>query len=117
MKNQGGRLLEQLKRVLGTPVCPDCCALTEAGKEVLKQAESARKTVSDTYPEAGIHLTLDNKKLIIIEDRYDIAFRIGQVEDSNLIARKLGEVVPDTEIFNRAFILPILLQADIQKAF
>ncbi len=122
-KELGIRLLNRSTRSL---------SLTEAGKEVLKQAESVRQTVSDTYrivenfhnepkgllritsptlfgklyvhkvikrfmqtyPDADIHLTLDNKKLNIIEDRYDIAFRIGQVKDSNLIARKLADNRP-----------------------
>lgn len=104
-------------------------SLTEAGKEVLKQAESIRQTISDThqivesfhnaprgllritsptlfgklyvqkaikifmekYPNTHIQLTLDNKKLNLIEDRYDIAFRIGQVKDSDLVARKLAD--------------------------
>ena len=122
-KDLGIRLLNRSTRSL---------SLTEAGKEVLKQAESVRQTVSDTYrivenfhnkpkgllritsptlfgklyvhkvvklfmqtyPEAHIHLTLDNKKLNVIEDRYDIAFRIGKVDDSNLIARKLANNRP-----------------------
>jgi len=103
-------------------------SLTEVGKEVLKQAESVRQTISDThsivksfhgkpkgllritsptlfgklyvqkaikvfmkrYPDAEIQLDLSNKILNVIEDRYDIAFRIGDVRDSNLVARKLA---------------------------
>ena len=103
-------------------------SLTEAGKEVLKQAESVRQTISDThrivesfhgkpkgllritsptlfgklyvqkaieifmkkYPDTDIQLDLNNKVLNVIEDRYDIAFRIGDVQDSNLVARKLA---------------------------
>lgn len=104
-------------------------SLTEAGKEVLKQAESVRQTISDThriaesfhgkpkgllritsptlfgklyvqkaiktfmekYPEADIQLDLNNKIVNVIEDRYDIAFRIGDIRDSNLVARKLAD--------------------------
>jgi len=103
-------------------------SLTEAGAEVLKQAESVRQTISDThrivesfqgqprgllritsptlfgkryvqkaikvfmkkYPDADIQLDLSNKILNVIEDRYDIAFRIGDVRDSNLVARKIA---------------------------
>jgi len=103
-------------------------SLTAAGKEVLKQAESVRQTISDThrivksfhgkpkgllritsptllgklyvqkaikiflknYPDAEVQLDLNNKLSNVIEDRYDIAFRIGDVRDSNLIARKLA---------------------------
>jgi len=104
-------------------------SLTEAGKEVLKQAESIRQTISDThrivesfhgnpkgllritsptlfgklyvqeairifmdkYPDADIQLNLSNEILNVIDDRYDIAFRIGDVRDSNLVARKLAD--------------------------
>jgi len=104
-------------------------SLTEAGKEVFKQAESLRQTISDThriaesfhgkpkgllritsptlfgklyvqeaiqifmgkYPDADIQLDLSNEILNVIDDRYDIAFRIGDVRDSNLVARKLAE--------------------------
>ena len=104
-------------------------SLTEAGKEVLKQAESVRQTISDThrivesfhgkpkgllritsptlfgklyvqkaikifmekYPDTDIQLDLSNKTLNVIEDRYDIAFRIGDLRDSNLVARKLAD--------------------------
>ena len=103
-------------------------SLTEAGKEVLKQAEAVRQTISDThrivesfhgkpkgllritsptlfgklyvqnaiktfmsrYPDTDIQLDLNNKVLNVIEDRYDIAFRIGDAQDSNLVARKLA---------------------------
>jgi len=103
-------------------------SLTEAGVEVLKQAESVRQTISDThriaesfhgkpkgllritcptlfgklyvqkaiqvfmdkYPDADIQLVLSNEILNVIDDRYDIAFRIGDVRDSNLVARKLA---------------------------
>jgi len=103
-------------------------SLTEAGKEVLKQAESIRQTISDThrivesfhgkpkgllritsptlfgklyvqkaikifmgkYPDTDIQLDLSNKILNVVKDRYDIAFRIGNVQDSNLVARKLA---------------------------
>ena len=122
-KELGIRLLNRSTRSL---------SLTEAGKEVLKQAESVRQTVSDTYrivesfnnepkgllritsptlfgklyvhkvvkkfmrtyPEAHIHLTLDNQKLKLIEERYDLAFRIGNLGDSNLIAKKLADNHP-----------------------
>jgi len=103
-------------------------SLTQAGKEVLKQAESVRQTIYDThrivdsfhdkpkgllritsptlfgklyvqkaikvfmekYSDADIQLDLSNKVLNVIEDRYDIAFRIGDMRDSNLVARKLA---------------------------
>ncbi|MEZ9717279.1 LysR family transcriptional regulator [Vibrio cyclitrophicus] len=122
-------------------------SLTEAGKEVLKQAESVRQTISDThrivesfhnqpkgllritsptlfgkryvqkavkifmkkYPDAHVQLILDNKKRSVIEDRYDIAFRIGQAQDSNLVARKLADnkpVILASQAFIEAYGMP-----------
>jgi len=52
------------------------------------------KRFIQNYPDAHIHLTLDNKKLNVIEDRYDIAFRIGQIDDLNMIAVKLADNKP-----------------------
>ncbi|QHJ10494.1 HTH-type transcriptional regulator DmlR [Paraglaciecola mesophila] len=116
----GTRLLNRSTRSL---------SLTEAGKEVLKQAESVRQTISDThrivesfhekpkgllritcptlfgklyvqkaikifmqrYPDTDVQLDLSNKVLNVIEDRYDIAFRIGDMQDSNLVARKIAD--------------------------
>ncbi|MBM7074137.1 LysR family transcriptional regulator [Shewanella sp. 202IG2-18] len=42
------------------------------------------------YPETEIELVLDDKRFDIINEGFDIAFRIGPSRDSNLIARKFA---------------------------
>ncbi|KLV04111.1 LysR family transcriptional regulator [Photobacterium aquae] len=41
------------------------------------------------YPEVRINLWLDDKKNDIIADHFDLAFRIGKMADSNLVAKKI----------------------------
>lgn len=103
-------------------------SLTNAGAEILKQAQSMRSLLSDTrrlaesyhsqpkghikitsptafghlfvteavnifmnrYPDIHISLHLDDRRSDIIGDQYDIAFRIGFLTDSNLVAKKLA---------------------------
>jgi len=43
-----------------------------------------------TYPEVSIDLSLDDPYVDVIEKRFDLAIRIGDLADSSLIARKLG---------------------------
>lgn len=42
------------------------------------------------YPDVKVTLSLDDKKADIIADHYDLAFRIGKLEESNLIAKKIA---------------------------
>ena len=42
------------------------------------------------YPNVKITLSLDDKKADIIADHFDLAFRIGKLSESNLIARKIA---------------------------
>jgi len=42
------------------------------------------------YPKANIELVLADQFLDLVEHRIDLAIRIGRLEDSSLIARKLG---------------------------
>ncbi|MGR5076668.1 LysR family transcriptional regulator [Photobacterium swingsii] len=43
------------------------------------------------YPDVKINLSLDDKKADIIGDHFDLAFRLGKLTESNLIARKIAE--------------------------
>lgn len=43
------------------------------------------------FPEVRITLSLDDKKNDIIADHFDLAFRIGKLADSNLIAKKIAK--------------------------
>jgi DNA-binding transcriptional LysR family regulator len=42
------------------------------------------------YPEVDLDLRLDDAKVDIIEDGYDLVLRLGVLQDSSLIARKIG---------------------------
>ncbi|QLE83680.1 MULTISPECIES: LysR family transcriptional regulator [Shewanella] len=43
------------------------------------------------YPQVKISLILDDKKADIIGDHFDLAFRMGKLADSNLIAKKIAD--------------------------
>ncbi len=43
------------------------------------------------YPDVSIEVTLDDRLSDIIADRYDLAFRLSKLEDSNLIAKKISD--------------------------
>jgi DNA-binding transcriptional LysR family regulator len=42
------------------------------------------------YPRLTLRLLLDDKVIDLIEERVDIAVRVGEMADSSLVARKLG---------------------------
>ncbi|MFY0615772.1 MAG: LysR family transcriptional regulator [Hyphomicrobiaceae bacterium] len=43
-----------------------------------------------TYPEVRMSLQLSNRRVDLVEEGYDLAIRVGQLEDSSLISRSLG---------------------------
>lgn len=45
-----------------------------------------------TYPDVSIELSLDDPYVDLLEDRFDVAIRLGRLADSSLMARKLGAV-------------------------
>jgi len=130
--NLGIRLLNRSTRSL---------SLTDAGTEILKQAESVRDLLTDTqrlansysnqpkgqlkitspipfgrlylakaanvfmkkYPNIHINLVLEDRRSDIIGEQFDIAFRIGSLPDSNLVAKKLASN-PIAIIASEAFI-------------
>ncbi|KDM93117.1 LysR family transcriptional regulator [Photobacterium galatheae] len=49
------------------------------------------KQLRQTYPEIMIELSLDDQMVDLLEQNVDIAIRIGQLPDSSLIARRIGE--------------------------
>ncbi|MEL6297745.1 MAG: LysR family transcriptional regulator [Pseudomonadota bacterium] len=48
------------------------------------------KPFMDQHPDIRIDLSLDDRKVDLIAEGFDLTIRIGQLEDSSLIARKLG---------------------------
>lgn len=44
------------------------------------------------YPKIGVHLSLTDRDVDLIEEKVDVAIRVGQLADSSLIARKIGEM-------------------------
>lgn len=44
----------------------------------------------EIYPDVQAELVLDNRKVDLIEDSFDVAFRIGSLEDEWLVAQPLG---------------------------
>ncbi|MGF1755932.1 LysR family transcriptional regulator [Vibrio makurazakiensis] len=65
------------------------CASLAIGQELLAQklAEFNAK-----YPDIKIELSLTNRRVDIIEEGYDLVIRIGELNDSALIARKICQL-------------------------
>ena len=45
------------------------------------------------YPEITVDLVLDDRRLDLVEGGFDLAVRIGDLPDSSLVARRLGDLV------------------------
>ncbi|MFT5487579.1 MAG: DNA-binding transcriptional LysR family regulator [Paracoccaceae bacterium] len=43
-------------------------------------------------PEVTVDITLDDRRVDILEEAYDLAIRVGELEDSSMIARKFASV-------------------------
>lgn len=43
------------------------------------------------YPEVGVDLSLDDRVVDLVEERFEVAIRIGSLPDSNLVARRLAD--------------------------
>ena len=44
------------------------------------------------HPKIGVHLSLTDRHVDLIEEKVDVAIRVGRLADSSLIARKIGEM-------------------------
>lgn len=47
---------------------------------------------SEMHPQLTIDMVLSDSRLDLVQEGFDIAFRVGQLEDSSLIGRYLGDV-------------------------
>jgi DNA-binding transcriptional LysR family regulator len=47
----------------------------------------------ERYPEVQLSLELENRRVDIIGEEFDVAIRVGRLEDSSLASRKLGHVM------------------------
>jgi DNA-binding transcriptional LysR family regulator len=47
---------------------------------------------AEACPEVTVDITLDDRRVDILEEAYDLAIRIGELEDSTMIARKFASV-------------------------
>lgn len=45
--------------------------------------------LTQQYPELKVTLTFSTRKVDLIEENYDVAIRVGQLSDNNLVARKI----------------------------
>jgi len=62
-------------------------ASISTGQQILRPALA---TFMHQYPELNVQLNLVNRRVDFIEEGFDVVIRIGQLEDSMLIAKKLG---------------------------
>jgi DNA-binding transcriptional LysR family regulator len=54
------------------------------------QLGSSLQPFLDRYPGLTLELNLDDRRVDLVEEGFDVAIRIGRLEDSNLVARKIA---------------------------
>jgi DNA-binding transcriptional LysR family regulator len=72
----------------------------------------------ERYPNLRAELTLNDRHLNLVEDGFDAAVRIGQLDDSNLVARKVGEtrrVIVASPAYLARRKAPLRTPADVAK--
>jgi DNA-binding transcriptional LysR family regulator len=103
LTDAGGRYLERARRILAEVEDADQAALAERARPtgclvVAAPVLFGRMHVAplmsrylDAYPEASATFLLSDRVENLVEDGIDLAVRIGHLEDSSLIARKVGQ--------------------------
>ncbi|WP_286262855.1 LysR family transcriptional regulator [Thalassotalea atypica] len=64
-------------------------ASVATGQQILKPALAS---FMHQYPELSIQLNLINRRVDFIEEGFDVVIRVGVLDDSSLVAKKLGTV-------------------------
>lgn len=62
-------------------------ASVSSGQQILRPAMAS---FMHQYPQLNLQLNLVNRRVDFIEEGFDVVIRIGQLDDSSLIAKKLG---------------------------
>lgn len=65
------------------------CASVTIGQQII--SKHLDKYIQQ-YPDVDITLELTNRRIDLIEEGFDLAIRIGELEDSSLIAKYLGQL-------------------------
>jgi DNA-binding transcriptional LysR family regulator len=79
----------QVQGVQNTP--KGLIRIAGAGDFVANQVAPRIAEFLQRYPEVEIDLDFNNRNVDLIEEGFDLAVRFGQLQDSNLIARKLHQ--------------------------
>lgn len=58
----------------------------------LRHLGPAISQYGSAYPDVTVEIVLDDRRVDIMEEAYDLAIRIGELEDSSLIARRFASV-------------------------
>jgi len=100
----GSRYLQHCKRIheeldLATAsvsqILQSCQGDLKVGASVASGQQILRPALAKfmhQYPKVNVQLKLVNQRVDFIEEGYDVVIRIGQLDDSSLVAKKLGTV-------------------------
>ena len=115
----GTRLLERTTRAtelteMGTIFLPHCTRVAEEAESALESINRMQETPRGTlkvsasvgtgqyliapymgefmaqYPDVNVQLDLTNRRVDLITEGYDLVVRVGELEDSSLMSKKLG---------------------------
>jgi len=100
----GSRYLQHCKRIheeldlanaCVSQLLQSCQGDLKVGASVASGQQILRPALAEfmhQYPKVNVQLKLVNRRVDFIEEGYDVVIRIGQLDDSSLIAKKLGTV-------------------------
>ena len=65
------------------------CASVTIGQQIISKY---LHEYIEQYPDVNVSLELTNRRIDLVEEGFDLAIRIGELEDSSLIAKYLGQL-------------------------